>query len=129
VLWPPPDSALAALLAAEASTGLDLAQLWGPILGVVGVSVAGVLTLVGTFRTSGRAAQTQRDMQLDERADKQAARLEEENGKLRQLCETRTEERDDFRERWTRLRVAVIAAGFDPDDMIKPKKGGTDAPH
>lgn len=114
-------------LAAEVATGAaDLAQLWGPILGVVGMAIAGTLTLVGTFRTSGRAAQTQRDAQLDERADKQAIRLEEENARLRTQLDDRTHQRDDYRERWTRLRVGVIAAGLDPDELMA-EKGGTNA--
>lgn len=111
----------------DASGSLDLAQLWGPILGVIGISIAGLLTLVGTFRTSGRAAQVQRDMQLDERADKQAARLEDENTRLRGQLDERTQQRDDYRERWSRLRVAVIAAGLDPDDLIDAKEGGSHA--
>lgn len=111
---------------APEAAGADLAQLWAPILGVIGMGIAGFLTLIGTFRTSGRAAQTQRDAQLDERADKQLARLEDENGKLRAALDERTHQRDDFRERWTRLRIGVIAAGLDPDELIT-EKGRPDA--
>lgn len=113
--------------APDASAGLDIAQLWAPILGVVGIAITGLFTLISTFRTSGRQAQVQRDMQLDERADKQAARLEDENTRLRERCETVTGQRDDYRERWSRLRVAVIAAGLDPDELIDPKESGSDA--
>ncbi len=122
-MWWPPDLAAAP----DPAAGLDLAQLWGPILAVVGVTIAGAFTLIGTFRSSGRASQTQRDMQLDERADKQAARLEDENSQLRARVEDVTGQRDDYRERWVRLRIGVINAGLNPDDLIADQKGNTDA--
>lgn len=132
-------------LAAEvAQTGSMLEQLAAPILGSAALILAGAITLIGTFRTSGRAAQTQReaqqskrDAELDERADKQyaasqaeVARLialvdqrERERDEARDACDQARVSRDDYRERYAALRVSVRSAGFDPD-TIGGQEGG-----
>lgn len=93
--------------------------------------VVAALTLIGTFRTSGRAAQVQRDNELDARADRQNERLLAEVTRLTALLETRERERDaaidardktreqlhDYRERYASLRVRVLKAGSDPDTI------------
>lgn len=105
-------------------------QLLVPVLSTLGVLGAGALTLIGTFRTSGRAAQVQRDAQLDERADKQYRDSQAEVARITALCHQREQERDDarrerddYRERWVALRLDVLAAGIDPDN-VDSQKGG-----
>jgi hypothetical protein len=102
-----------------------------PIVGTLGMVLVGALTLIGTFRTSGRSAQVSRDNQLDERADRQNERLTAEVTRLTAVLETRERERDtaieardaareqlnDYRERYAALRVHVRNAGFDPDTI------------
>ncbi len=113
---------------AEAASLLD--KLLVPVLSTLAVLGAGALTLIGTFRTSGRAAQVQRDAQLDQRADQQYRDSQAEVVRLTALVQQReTErdearsERDDYRERWVTLRIDVRSAGHDPDN-INAEKGG-----
>lgn len=93
--------------------------------------IVAAFTLIGTFRTSGKAAQVQRDNELDQRADRQNERLLAEVTRLTSLVEQREKERDmaveardhareqlnDYRERYATLRVQVRSAGLDPDNI------------
>ncbi|MGK5677530.1 hypothetical protein [Actinoplanes sp. URMC 104] len=93
--------------------------------------VVAVITLIGTFRTSGRTAQVQRDNELDQRADRQNERLMAELTRLTELVATREKERDiaieardrarehlhEYRELYAALRVRVRNAGLDPDTI------------
>ncbi len=116
-----------AVVAAEVAEAVSLVdKLLVPALTTLGVLGVGVLTLIGTFRTSGRAAQAQRDAQLDERADKQWLASQAENARVTTLCQQREQERDDarrerddYRERWVKLRLEVRGVGLDPDNIIK----------
>jgi hypothetical protein len=102
-----------------------------PIIGTIGMIIVGALTLIGTFRSSGRTAQVQRDNALDERADRQNERLTTEVTRLTGVLEMREKERDiaieardhareqlnDYRERYAALRIHVRNAGLDPDTI------------
>lgn len=119
---------LAPELAAEPSLFEKLAI---PIIGTIGMVIVAAFTLIGTFRTSGKAAQVQRDNELDQRADRQNERLLAEVTRLTSLVEQREKERDmaveardhareqlnDYRERYAALRVQVRNAGLDPDNI------------
>jgi len=123
---------LGPLLAPELASDPSLVEkLAIPIIGTLGMIVVGALTLIGTFRTSGKAAQVQRDNELDQRADRQNERLLAEVTRLTSLVEQREKERDmaveardhareqlnDYRERYATLRVQVRSAGLDPDNI------------
>lgn len=118
-MWP-----LTGLLSADAATGGTWATILTPVAGAIAMIAVGVITQFGTLRTSSRSAAAQRDAQLDERADRQYDRAQTEIKELRERCAVAERERDgmrverdDYRERWTRLRLDVIAAGLDPDNL------------
>jgi hypothetical protein len=93
--------------------------------------IVAAITLIGTFRSSGRSAQVLRDNHLDERADRQYAQMQAEVTRLTELVVQREKERDiaieardaareslnDYRERYAALRVHVRNEGFDPDTI------------
>lgn len=115
------DTIAGAVLAAEPA-GL-WAQLGPPAVGALAMILVGVITQMGTLRASSRTAQAQRDSQLDDRADRQYALLQQECAEARNRAARAEQERDDYRERWAKLRLSIIAAGFDPDD-VKPGRAG-----
>lgn len=102
-----------------------------PVVGAIAMIIVAAITLIGTFRTSGRSAQVLRDNELDARADRQNERLMEELKRLTSLLELRERERDaaidardkarealhEYRERYAALRVRVRNAGHDPDTL------------
>lgn len=111
--------ALINTIAGDAAGASTWSQLWPPIIAAAGMIAVGVVTQFGTLRTSSRTAQAQRDAQLDERADRQYERAQNEIKELRERCVVAERERDDYRERWTRLRLDVMAAGLDPDNLTR----------
>ncbi|SDT74414.1 hypothetical protein [Actinoplanes derwentensis] len=119
---------LAPSLAADTSL---LDKLAVPVIGAIGVITVAVITLIGTYRSSGRTAQVQRDNELDQRADRQNERLMQELVRVTALLEIRERERDaavqardqaretlgEYREKYAALRVRVRHAGLDPDTL------------
>ena len=122
------------LLAAEAAAEESwLQKAIVPVLGALGMIIVGLITQLGTFRTSQKNAQAQRDHQLDERADRQYLAMNAEVQRLLALVQAREQEReqarterDEYRERWAKLRLNVFAAGFDPE-TIGDQGGGSGA--
>lgn len=89
---------------------------------------AAFLALRGTFRTADTTREVEFDKQVD--ADRAALRaeiasLKDENARLRVELETKTADRDRYRELHAQLRLDVFAAGLDPDRL---GKGGSGAP-
>ncbi len=114
------------ILAADTANGGTWATILAPALGAVAMIAVGVITQFGTLRTSSRTAAAQRDAALDERADRQYDRAQVEIKELRERCAVAERERDgyrverdDYRERWTRLRLDILAAGIDPDNLTR----------
>lgn len=90
-------------------------------LALLSAVLVAVIGARGTFRT----ADTARESNFDKRLDDRMARVESENEQLKQRCEKVTAERDDYRERYVELRIAVINARLDPDEIvIKGVPGG-----
>lgn len=113
-------------------TSGGLSTLWAPILGAIGMIVVGLITQAGTLRSASRTAQAQRDAALDDRADRQYAAAVEEIDRLRKRvsdvearCDDARRDAADWRERYTRLRLAVVAAGLDPDQIISANERGS----
>lgn len=116
-----------ALAAEPAANSGASAQFWGPLLGAAGMIAVGLITQFGTLRSSSRTAQHQRDQQLDERADRQFDKAQGEIDRLQgrlaaaeKECDEMRAQRDDYRERYSKLRVDVYAAGMDPDNLRRP---------
>jgi hypothetical protein len=102
---------------------------------LVSTIVAGVLTLVSglftawfAFRGTSRSADLEREAAFDAALDADRASLRSERESLRgerdelvrQLRVTMTE-RDDYRERWVRLRLDIISTGLDPDGLPRQR--------
>lgn len=118
--------ALTAIITADAANGSTWAAILTPVAGAIAMIAVGVITQFGTLRTSTRGAQVQRDAQLDERADRQYEQAKADVKELRERCAAAEKERDDmrverddYRERWTRTRLDILAAGLDPDNLTR----------
>jgi hypothetical protein len=92
--------------------------------------VAAVLTLLSglatawfSFHGSSRATDAQRAMAFGAAVDADRVSLRAERDELRRQLETVVIERDDYRERWVRLRVGVIGIGLDPDRLPRQRTG------
>jgi hypothetical protein len=97
---------------------------------LVGAVAAGGLTLASglctawfAFRGSSRATDAQREAALDAAVDADRATLRTERDDLRDQLRNAVTERDDYRERWVRLRLDVICVGLDPDLIPNQRTG------
>lgn len=107
-MWP--------VLAVTTAAGGDVPAITyvaGALALISAVSVA-VLGLAGTLRTSS----VQRAQNLDKRVDDQLAKAEARNVTLEARCDVLTADRDRQRELYVELRLAVLLAGHDPDELI-----------
>jgi len=100
----------------------------GATWALVGTIVASVLTLVTglftawfAFRGSSRATEAQREAAFDAAVDADRVSLRSERDDLRKQLDTAVTERDDYRERWVRLRLDVISTGLDPDHLPRQR--------
>lgn len=112
----------------------------GPIIGTVVVAVlalaGSVFTATTVLRASTQSNQANLEKLANERDKQHDERVEAENTRLRTEALALNEQRDelasrlrDMQERHARLRIAVIAQGMDPDEIIAPRKRGpNDAP-
>jgi cell division protein FtsB len=90
--------------------------------------VAGLLTLTSglltawfAFRGTTRTTDAQREAAFDAAVDADRAALRAERDELARQLRSATTERDDYRERWARLRLDVIATGLDPDRLPRQR--------
>lgn len=114
-MWP--------VLAAAAATGGEVPTITyvaGALALISAVTVA-TLGLAGTLRTSS----VQRAASLDKRVDDRLEKEEARNLALQARIDVLVADRDRFRdgrdrinEQYVELRVAVIRAGLDPDELI-----------
>ena len=95
---------------------------------LVSTIVAGVLTLVSgiftawfAFRGTSRNADVQREAAFDAALDADRASLRTERDELLRQLRTVMAERDDYRERWARLRLDIISTGLDPDGLPRQR--------
>lgn len=103
------------------AAGGDLTPIVVGLVPLVAAIVVALIGARGTFRT----ADTARESAFDQRTDNRLARLETENELLKERNEKVTAERDDYRERYVELRIAVIAHRLDPDEIVtKGAPGG-----
>jgi hypothetical protein len=105
---------------------MDSAATWalaGTIVTAVVTLVSGLFTAWFTFRGSSRAIDSQRETAFDAAVDADRVSLRTERDELHKQLKTAVTERDDYRERWVRLRVDVISTGLDPDLLPKQRAG------
>jgi hypothetical protein len=102
---------------------------------LVSTLVAGVLTLVSglftawfAFRGTSRSTDVQREAAFDAALDADRASLRSERESLRserdelfRQLHVAMGERDDYRERWARLRLDIISTGLDPDGLPRQR--------
>lgn len=116
-MWP------AALLLIDAAAPAWQQYILPAVIALLGVVGAAWLALRGTFKTANTNREVEFDRQVD--ADRAALRaeiasLKDENARLRVDLETKTADRDRYRELFVRLRISVIASGLNPDELMKP---------
>lgn len=106
--------ALADAAAADAAATSNLPLYIAGGIAAAATVLAAFLAMRGTFKTADVA----REAALDAAVDKDRQHLRDDNERLRALVETRTQERDDARERLARLRLAVLTKlNRDPDTL------------
>jgi hypothetical protein len=93
----------------------------GTIVAAVATLVSGLVTAWFAFHSSSRATDAQREAAFDAAVDADRLSLRTERDELRRLLQTVVTERDDYRERWVRLRLDVIGTGLDPDLLPKQR--------
>jgi hypothetical protein len=104
----------------------DTAATWaltGTIVAAVLALVSGLVTAWFSFHGSSRATDAQRAVAFGAAVDADRMSLRAEREELRRQLETAVIERDDYRERWVRLRVDVISTGLDPDLLPRQRTG------
>jgi hypothetical protein len=95
----------------------------GTIVAAVVTLLSGLITSWFAFRGSGRAVDAQREAAFGAALDADRTSLRTERDQLRTRLEAVLTERDDYRERWVRLRLDVMATGMDPDGLPKQRTG------
>jgi hypothetical protein len=99
-----------------ASTDPSATWTFGGAVAAAGLTLtSGLFTAWFAFRGSSRTTDAQREAAFDAATDADRASLRTERDELREQLRTAVTERDDYRERWVRLRLDVISAGLDPD--------------
>jgi hypothetical protein len=95
------------------------------VLTLLGAVAVALLALRGTFKT----AQANHETEFDKLVHARIAALEAQVTRLETLLETRTADRDRYRELNAQLRVAFRVHGLDPDDPegVRRQAGGVDA--
>jgi hypothetical protein len=109
------------LLAAPDSTATW--ALTGTIAAAVLTLLSGLVTAWFAFHGSSRTADAQRAAAFGAALDADRVALRTERDSLRRQLETAVIERDDYRERWIRLRLDVIGTGLDPDRLPRQRSG------
>lgn len=104
-----------------ASDGGATWALTGTIVAAVVTLISGLVTAWFAFRGSSRAADAQREATLVAAVDADRLSLRTERDQLRRNLDALVTERDDYRERWVRLRLDVIGTGLDPDRLPKQR--------
>lgn len=104
------------------AAGTDYTPIVVGLLALISAVAVAVIGARGTFRTADSA----RENAFDQRVDALLARAEQERVEADQKCEAATQEMHRYRELYVRLRVAVLEAGLDPDNL--PKRGAADGP-
>ncbi len=103
---------VAADAAAAGDSNLSLYIVGG--IAALSTILAALFAMRGTFKTADVA----REQALDAAVDKDRQTLRDDNERWRALCEVRTQERDDAREKLARLRLAVLTKlNRDPDTL------------
>jgi hypothetical protein len=108
-------------------TASDPTTTWavtGTVVAAVLTLVSGVVTAWFTFHGSSRATDAKRAAAFGAAVDADRMSLREERDELRRQLEHAVRERDDYRERWVRLRLAVIRTGLDPDRLPRQRGRG-----
>jgi hypothetical protein len=108
-------------------TASDPTTTWtfaGTIVAAALALVSGVITAWFTFHGSSRATDAQRAAAFGAAVDADRMSLRGERDELRGQLEHAVRERDDYRERWVRLRLAVIRTGLDPDRLPRQRGRG-----
>ncbi len=95
----------------------------GTIVAAVVTLLSGLITSWFAFRGSSRAVDAQREAAFGAAVDADRTSLRTERDELRTRLDTVLTERDDYRERWVRLRLDVISTGIDPDGLPKQRTG------
>jgi hypothetical protein len=87
------------------------------VIATVLTVASGLATAWFAFRGTNRATDAQREAAFDAALDADRASLRSERDELRRQLSTAVTERDDYRERWARLRLDVLSNGLDPDKL------------
>jgi hypothetical protein len=104
----------------------DTSATWtltGTIVAAVLTLVSGLTTAWFAFRGSSRATDARRAVAFGAAVDADRVSLRVEREELRRQLETVMIERDDYRERWARLRLDVMSTGLDPDHLPRQRTG------
>ncbi|HLL69030.1 MAG TPA: hypothetical protein VK453_25445 [Micromonosporaceae bacterium] len=110
------------LALAEATSGDSILQYVLPAaLALAATVIVGGLALSGTFRT----AATNHETEFDKLVHARLNALDSKVAELTHLLEAMTGERDRYRETNARLRLEVLAAGLDPDNMRRDGGDGS----